>query len=144
MVSIEKNIFYNEGLLEVVNIAEMKTLCNDAEKEKQKQGRMNGSKAPVSCNSDIHSILKYCEESCSDGLLSDNCAINLQYASDSTVKSFFELVHERNELNINCQHIYVAIQNTPGLTITEDVRQSLAYRRAHDAWEQIIQPTLKK
>lgn len=167
MVSIDKNIFYNEGLLKVVNIAEMKTLCNDAEKEKQKkmgvmiiaetpmsrrqmEEERTGAEVPfssmniVSCNADIFSTLQYCEKSCSGGLQSDNCTLNLHYASDPKVKTFFELVHKGNELNINCQHIYVALEDTPGLTITKDVRQSLVYRRARDAWEQIIQPTLKK
>ena len=142
MVSIDKSVFFNDGLLEIVQMQEIDGLCNDLDEGKERDPKQTYN---VSCNMDMLATVKFCEQVCSgDRFVSDECMTNLHYSTDDQVKEFFTFMHESNGLNINCPHFLVAFDEigTPGLEIEQNIKDSLEYKRAHDAWHQVIRKTL--
>ena len=142
MVSVDKSVFFNDGLLEIVKMQEIVGLCNDVDEGKEKD---LGNTYKVSCNTDMLATVEFCEKVCSgDRFVSDECMTNLHYSNNDEVKEFFTFTHKQNGLNISCQHLLVAFEEsqTPGLAIAQEIKDSLPYRRSHDAWHQVIQKAL--
>lgn len=143
MVSVDKSVFFNDGLLEIVKMQEIVGLCNDVDEGKEED--LNKKTYTVSCNTDMLATVEFCEKVCSgDRFVSDECMTNLHYSNNDEVKEFFTFTHEENGLNINCQHLLVAFEEsrTPGLAIAQETKDSLPYKRAQDAWHQVIRNAL--